>query len=80
MAAHLHPVSRTSSGNIYGNDANGNQTSRTVGGITYTLIYDAENRLVQIKRGNNIQATYIYRCEWEYDFTPERRSARLPGV
>ena len=33
---------------------------RQVGGITYTLIYDAESRLVQIKRGSNIQATYTY--------------------
>ncbi len=31
-----------------------------MGGITYTLIYDAENRLVQIKRGNDVLATYYY--------------------
>jgi RHS repeat-associated protein len=43
-----------------GYDQNGNQTSRKVSGITYTLVYDAENRLVQIKRGSNVQATYTY--------------------
>ena len=58
--AHIHAVSKTSTGNTYSYDQNGNQTSRKVGGITYTLIYDAENRLVQIKRGSNIQATYTY--------------------
>ena len=29
-------------------------------GITYTLIYDVENRLAQIKRGSNTQAKYFY--------------------
>jgi YD repeat-containing protein len=59
-SAHKHAVTGTSNGNSYGYDANGNQTSRRVGGITYTLIYDAESRLVQIKRGSSIQATYTY--------------------
>jgi len=58
--AHIHAVSKTSTGNTYSYDQNGNQTSRKVSGITYTLIYDAESRLVQIKRGNNIQAKYFY--------------------
>jgi RHS repeat-associated protein len=59
-SAHKHAVTSTSNGNSYGYDANGNQTTRTVGGITYTLIYDAESRLVQIKRGTDVQATYYY--------------------
>ncbi len=59
-SAHKHAVTSTSNGNSYGYDQNGNQTTRTVGGITYTLIYDAENRLVQIKRGNDVLATYYY--------------------
>jgi YD repeat-containing protein len=58
--AHIHAVSKTSTGNTYSYDQNGNQTSHKVSGITYTLVYDAESRLVQIKRGNNIQATYTY--------------------
>ena len=58
--AHIHAVSKTSTGNTYSYDQNGNQTSRKVGGITYTLIYDTESRLVQVKRGSNIQATYNY--------------------
>jgi RHS repeat-associated protein len=59
-SAHKHAVTSTSNGNSYGYDQNGNQTTRTVGGITYTLIYDAESRLVQIKRGTDVQATYYY--------------------
>jgi RHS repeat-associated protein len=43
-----------------GYDANGNMTLRTVDGKTYTLIYEVESLLVQIKRGSNIQATYTY--------------------
>ena len=37
-----------SNGNTYGYDANGNQTSRTIGGTAYALSYDAENRLVKV--------------------------------
>ena len=59
-SAHKHAVTGTSNGNIYSYDQNGNQTSRRVGGTTYTLIYDAENRLVQVKLGRTIQATYTY--------------------
>jgi YD repeat-containing protein len=35
-------------GNTYGYDANGNQTSRVIGGQTYTLGYDAEGHLVSV--------------------------------
>ena len=59
-SAHKHAVTGTSNGNSYGYDANGNQTTRTVSGQTYTLLFDAENRLVQIKKGSNVQATYTY--------------------
>jgi RHS repeat-associated protein len=57
---HKHAVTNTSNGNSYGYDANGNMTSRTVGGVTYTLVYDAENRLVEIKQGGTTIATYVY--------------------
>ena len=59
-STHKHAVTGTSNGNSYGYDANGNQITRTVSGQTYTLLYDAENRLVQIKKGSNVQATYTY--------------------
>jgi hypothetical protein len=58
-SAHKHAVTRTSNGNSYSYDPNGNQIIRRLGGTNYTLIYDAENRLVQIKRGSSVQATYI---------------------
>ena len=41
-------------------DANGNMTSRVVGGTTYTLVYDAENRLSEYKNGANIVESYAY--------------------
>jgi RHS repeat-associated protein len=57
---HIHAVTSTSDGRAFVYDANGNQTRRTMDRQTYTLVYDAENRLVQIKRGNKILATYTY--------------------
>ncbi|MFZ1598262.1 MAG: hypothetical protein WAW26_20655 [Anaerolineae bacterium] len=33
---------------------------RTVGGVTYTLVYDAENRLQQVKQGSTVLASYTY--------------------
>jgi len=41
------------------NDANGNQTTRTIGSEVYTLSYDAENRLVSVS-GPSLNATFSY--------------------
>ena len=46
-----HAVQQAGS-NVYSYDCNGNMTGRTVGGVTYSLIYDAENRLQQVKQGS----------------------------
>ncbi|MGB3059849.1 MAG: hypothetical protein WBE17_08950 [Anaerolineae bacterium] len=35
-------------------------TGRTVGGVTYTLVYDAENRLQPVKQGSTVLASYTY--------------------
>jgi RHS repeat-associated protein len=59
-SAHKHAVTSTSNGNSYSYDANGNMTRRTVGRVTYTLTYDAENRLVGITQGGNFLALYTY--------------------
>jgi len=48
--AHLHAVTALSNGNTYAYDANGNQVTRVVGGVTYELTYDAGNRLVEVTR------------------------------
>ena len=45
---HVHAVTATQNGSLYEYDANGNQTTRVIDSITYTLSYDAENRLVSV--------------------------------
>jgi YD repeat-containing protein len=45
--------------NTYDYDCNGNQTQRVIGGVTYTLGYDAENRLVSVTT-TNLSATFTY--------------------
>jgi YD repeat-containing protein len=55
---HKHAVTNMSSGENYGYDANGNQTQRMVGGNTYNLSYDAENRLVGVSGAAT--ATFVY--------------------
>jgi hypothetical protein len=41
-----HAVISTSAGSTFSHDANGNRTTRTVGGETYDLSYNAENRFI----------------------------------
>ena len=40
-------------------DANGNQTTRTINGVTVTLAYDAEGHLVSVT-GQGINAAFTY--------------------
>ncbi len=47
-ASHKHAVTALSSGESYSYDANGNMTSRVEGSLTYTQVFDAENRLVSV--------------------------------
>ena len=47
QATKPHAVQQAGSSNVYSYDCNGNMTGRTVGGVTYTLVYDAENRVKQ---------------------------------
>ena len=54
-----HAVVTAGSG-AYSYDCNGNMTGRTVGGVTYSLVYDAENRLQQVKQGSTVLASYTY--------------------
>jgi len=51
-AAHVHAVTSLSNGNTYQYDVNGNQTTRVIGSDTYTMLYDAENRLVEVKKNS----------------------------
>ncbi len=57
-AHHAHAVSALGT-NSYTYDANGNMITRVIGGVTYTLTYDAENRLTAIS-GGSLTASYVY--------------------
>jgi RHS repeat-associated protein len=58
-SSHDHAV--TSAGdNIYAYDANGNQTTRVIGSDTFNLIYDAENRLVEVKKNDATIAQFTF--------------------
>ena len=41
-------------------DASGNQTTLSIGGITYTQEFDYENRLVEIREGATTLAAFVY--------------------
>ncbi|RJP48658.1 MAG: hypothetical protein C4583_13840 [Anaerolineaceae bacterium] len=69
---HKHAVSSLSNGNTYGYDANGNMTSRNVGGQSFTLNYDAENRLVSVSGA----AT----AEFDYDGDGKQIKATVNGT
>lgn len=43
-------------------DANGSMTQRVVGGVTYTLTYDIQNRLTSIS-GGGLSASYTYNAD-----------------
>jgi len=57
--AHAHAVSSAGSNN-YSYDANGNQITRVISADTFTLIYDAENRLTEVKKNSATQMKFTY--------------------
>jgi RHS repeat-associated protein len=58
-ASHKHAVTALSSGESYTYDANGNMTTRVEGTLTYTQVFDAENRLVSVTvSGQTTQFVY----------------------
>ena len=61
--AHVHAVTNLSNGDHFGYDSNGNMTSRTVGGQSFSLSYDAENRMVGVSwtiSGTAHSAAFLY--------------------
>ena len=59
-ASHKHAVTHIGSTQKYWYDQNGNQIARIVGADTFTLIYDAENRLVEVKKNNVTIAQFVF--------------------
>ena len=53
-------MQQAGSSNTSSYDCNGHMTGRTVGGVAYTLVYDAENRLQQVKQGSTVLASYTH--------------------
>jgi YD repeat-containing protein len=51
-------MKQLSNGDSFDYDANGNQVTRNVGGNSYTLSYDAENRLVSVSGA--AAAAFVY--------------------
>ena len=49
----------TAGSNTYCYDPNGNMVRRTIGGVTYTLTYDYENRLTGVS-GGSVTASFVY--------------------
>jgi RHS repeat-associated protein len=47
-------------GNTYSYDLNGTQTTRVIGTDTFTLLYDAENRLVEVKKNSVTMAQFTF--------------------
>lgn len=65
-------------GNSYSYDAVGNQTSRTVGGVSYTQSFDYDNRLVGVAGGQR-RCQLPVRRRWQpRQGHGGRRDDRLP--
>ncbi|GER81168.1 MAG: hypothetical protein M5U11_08270 [Anaerolineales bacterium] len=56
---HVHAVPNAN-GNTYSYDSNGNQTTRHIGSDIFYLIYDVENRLVEVKKNNVAISQFTY--------------------
>ena len=69
---HAHAVTLLSNGDSFLYDANGNMRKRTVGGSTYNLTHDGENRLVGV--------TGAVTANFKYDGDGNRVQGTLGGV
>ncbi|MBV6396392.1 MAG: hypothetical protein HFACDABA_01990 [Anaerolineales bacterium] len=58
-SSHVHAVTNANS-NTYSYDPNGNQITRNIGSDTFNLYYDAENRLVEVKKNSVTIAQFTF--------------------
>ena len=54
------PRTAASSSWSFSYDGNGNMVTRVLSPTIYTLVYDAENRLIQYNQGSTVLASYTY--------------------
>ncbi len=57
--AHKHAAT-SAGGNTFTYDANGNQITRVIGADAFNLVYDAENRIVEVKKNSTSIAAFAY--------------------
>ncbi|MDZ4241569.1 MAG: toxin TcdB middle/N-terminal domain-containing protein [Candidatus Omnitrophota bacterium] len=55
-----HAVTSLSDGSVFQYDANGNMTVRQQGGVMTEYLYDAENRLAEVRRDSELVAKFEY--------------------
>ena len=58
-ATQPHAVTQAGS-NAYGYDLNGNMTGRTAGGVVWSYTYNAEGKIVQVKKNGSLISEYGY--------------------
>ncbi len=52
----------------FGYDASGNQTSKTIGGVSTNYVYDSRNKLVEAQLGQDSFARFQY----DFDGQPQQ--------
>jgi RHS repeat-associated protein len=76
-AAHAHAVSSTSTNNAYAYDENGSMKTKVIGADTYAFAYDAENRMVEVKKTTGGVTTTI--ASFVYDGDGARVQSTVNG-
>lgn len=71
-----HAVTALSDGTTFTYDANGNMTAKIEGGVATSYTYDAENRLIEVKKTGSIIGKY----EYDGDGGRTKKTATVSGA